>query len=39
MGRRSFLHVFVHGENGADGIEVGGHVTPLSRATMTLDRY
>ena len=39
MGRRSFLHAFVHGENGVDGIEVGGHVTPLSRATMTLDQF
>jgi len=39
MGRRSFLHAFVHGENGADGIEVGGHVTPLARATMSLDRF
>lgn len=38
MGRRSFLHVLVHGERGASGIEVGGHVTPLARATMTLDR-
>ena len=36
MGRRSFLHVLVHGENGRDGIDVGGHVRPLSRATMTL---
>jgi trans-2,3-dihydro-3-hydroxyanthranilate isomerase len=38
MRRRSFLHVLVHGEGGADGIEVGGHVTPVTRATMTLDR-
>src|ERR1700682_5926908 len=38
MRRRSFLHVLVHGDGGADGIEVGGHVTALSRATMTLDR-
>jgi trans-2,3-dihydro-3-hydroxyanthranilate isomerase len=38
MGRRSFLHVLVHGERGASGIEVGGHVTPLAHATMTLDR-
>jgi trans-2,3-dihydro-3-hydroxyanthranilate isomerase len=36
MGRRSFLHVLVHGENGRDGIEVGGYVTPLVEATMTL---
>jgi trans-2,3-dihydro-3-hydroxyanthranilate isomerase len=36
MGRRSLLHILVHGENGADGIEVGGYVTPLVEATMTL---
>ncbi|HMV48822.1 MAG TPA: PhzF family phenazine biosynthesis protein [Blastocatellia bacterium] len=34
MGRRSFLHVQLHGEGGADGIEVGGYVTPLVEATM-----
>jgi trans-2,3-dihydro-3-hydroxyanthranilate isomerase len=38
MRRRSFLHVLVHGEGGVDGIEVGGHVTAVTRATMTLDR-
>jgi trans-2,3-dihydro-3-hydroxyanthranilate isomerase len=38
MQRRSFLHVLVHGDGGADGIEVGGQVTALARATMTLDR-
>jgi trans-2,3-dihydro-3-hydroxyanthranilate isomerase len=36
MGRRSILHVLIHGENGVDGIEVGGYVTPLVEATMTL---
>jgi trans-2,3-dihydro-3-hydroxyanthranilate isomerase len=36
MGRRSLLHVHVRGENGADGIDVGGFVTPLVEATMTL---
>jgi trans-2,3-dihydro-3-hydroxyanthranilate isomerase len=36
MGRRSLLHVLIHGENGKDGIEVGGYVTPLVEATMTL---
>jgi trans-2,3-dihydro-3-hydroxyanthranilate isomerase len=36
MGRRSFLHVLVHGHHGADGIDVGGYVTPLVEATMTL---
>ncbi len=36
MGRRSLLHVLIHGENGREGIEVGGYVTPLTRAVMTL---
>lgn len=36
MGRRSLLHVRIHGENGARGIEVGGHVTPLATASMKL---
>ena len=36
MGRRSLLHVCIHGENGADGIDVGGFVTPLTVATMRL---
>jgi trans-2,3-dihydro-3-hydroxyanthranilate isomerase len=36
MGRRSFLHVHVRGESGGDGIEVGGHVTPLVTAAMRL---
>lgn len=35
MKRRSLLHVFVHGDHGAGGIEVGGHVVPVVRATMT----
>ncbi len=35
MGRRSLLHVLIHGENGTDGIDVGGHITPLVDATMT----
>jgi trans-2,3-dihydro-3-hydroxyanthranilate isomerase len=34
MDRRSFLHVHVRGDNGAEGIDVGGHVTPVSVATM-----
>lgn len=34
MGRRSFLHVCIQGENGTDGIDVGGYVTPLVEATM-----
>lgn len=36
MGRRSILHVLVRGERGKDGIEVGGHVTPLTQAVLTL---
>jgi trans-2,3-dihydro-3-hydroxyanthranilate isomerase len=36
MGRRSLLHVLIHGEQGMDGIEVGGYVTPLVEARMTL---
>ncbi len=37
MGRRSILHVHIRGERGADGIDVGGYVTPLVRAIMQLD--
>ncbi len=37
MGRRSFLHVEIQGEQGADGIYVGGHVTPMAEGVMTLD--
>ncbi|MDB5072020.1 MAG: Phenazine biosynthesis PhzC/PhzF protein [Candidatus Eremiobacteraeota bacterium] len=37
MGRRSLLHVLVRGERGATAIEVGGHVAPLARATLTLE--
>lgn len=36
MGRRSILHVHIHGEQGADAIDVGGYVTPIIEATMTL---
>lgn len=36
MGRRSLLHVLINGDQGADGIEIGGHVAPLVEATMTL---
>jgi len=36
MGRRSLLHVHIRGEMGKDGIDVGGQVRPLVRATMTL---
>lgn len=34
MGRRSVLHVCLHGQDGRMGIDVGGYVTPLSDATM-----
>jgi trans-2,3-dihydro-3-hydroxyanthranilate isomerase len=36
MGRRSLLHVEVHGESAANGIYVGGYVTPIVEAVMTL---
>jgi PhzF family phenazine biosynthesis protein len=36
MGRRSILHVRIHGESGADGIGVGGNVTPVIEGTITL---
>ena len=35
MGRRSLLHVEIHGDEGADGIDVGGYVTPIVEAVMT----
>jgi trans-2,3-dihydro-3-hydroxyanthranilate isomerase len=36
MGRRSLLHVRIAGKGGADGIFVGGHVTPIAEGVMTL---
>jgi len=36
MGRRSLLHVEVRGKEAADGIYVGGQVTPIVEAVMTL---
>ena len=36
IGRRSILYVQINGEGGANGIEVGGYVTPVIEATMTL---
>jgi trans-2,3-dihydro-3-hydroxyanthranilate isomerase len=36
MGRRSILYVEIHGLRGVDGIDVGGYVTPIAEATMTL---
>jgi trans-2,3-dihydro-3-hydroxyanthranilate isomerase len=37
MGRRSLLHVDIQGENGTDGIYVGGQVTPIIEGLMTLN--
>ena len=36
MGRRSLLHVEVRGKSATDGIYVGGYVTPIVEAVMTL---
>jgi trans-2,3-dihydro-3-hydroxyanthranilate isomerase len=36
MGRRSLLYVHIRGEQGGAGIDVGGYVTPLVEAAMTL---
>jgi len=36
MGRRSILHILVHGANGANGIEVGGYVTPVIEGVLTI---
>jgi trans-2,3-dihydro-3-hydroxyanthranilate isomerase len=36
MGRRSILHVFIDGDRGTNGIDVGGHVAPVATATMLL---
>ncbi len=36
MGRRSILHIQIHGEQGRGGIEVGGYVTPIASAVMRL---
>ena len=36
MGRRSILHVFIDGERGKNGIDVGGHVAAVATATMEL---
>ena len=35
LGRRSFLHVEIHGDKGADGIDVGGYVTPIIEASIS----
>jgi trans-2,3-dihydro-3-hydroxyanthranilate isomerase len=36
MGRRSLLHVYVHGKLGVDGIEIGGNVAEVATAAMRL---
>jgi trans-2,3-dihydro-3-hydroxyanthranilate isomerase len=36
MQRRSILHVRIAGDLGADGIYVGGHVTPVAEGTIKL---
>jgi trans-2,3-dihydro-3-hydroxyanthranilate isomerase len=36
MGRRSLLHIQLNGEQGVDGIEIGGYVSPVANATMNL---
>ncbi len=36
MKRRSILHLRIHGVAGAEGIEVGGNVTPVFEGTLTL---
>ena len=36
MGRRSILYVELHGDRGADGIDVGGYVTPVAEGTLKL---
>jgi trans-2,3-dihydro-3-hydroxyanthranilate isomerase len=36
MGRRSLLYFEISGGEGADRISVGGHVTPVIEAVLTL---
>jgi trans-2,3-dihydro-3-hydroxyanthranilate isomerase len=36
MGRRSILYLHIRGEQGMEGIDIGGHVTPVVEATLTL---
>jgi trans-2,3-dihydro-3-hydroxyanthranilate isomerase len=38
MGRRSLLHVQISGGEGAEAIEIGGYVTPIAEATMTIEQ-
>jgi trans-2,3-dihydro-3-hydroxyanthranilate isomerase len=39
MGRRSFLHVEIQGEQGAHGILVGGHVTSVAEGVVKLNSH
>jgi trans-2,3-dihydro-3-hydroxyanthranilate isomerase len=39
MGRRSLLHAEILGKEAGDGIYVGGHVTPIVEAVMTLSSH
>jgi trans-2,3-dihydro-3-hydroxyanthranilate isomerase len=36
MGRRSLLHVMVHGKNGSDAIEVGGNVRHIATGSINV---
>jgi trans-2,3-dihydro-3-hydroxyanthranilate isomerase len=36
MGRRSILYVEIHGDHGAEGINVGGYVAPFAEGAITL---
>jgi trans-2,3-dihydro-3-hydroxyanthranilate isomerase len=36
MGRRGILYADIRGEQGSDGIDVGGYVTPVAEATMSI---
>jgi len=36
MGRRSILHIRIGGENGSNGIEVGGYVSPVIDGLLTI---
>lgn len=36
MGRRSLLHVYIDGERGKNGIDVGGHVAPVATGRMEI---
>jgi predicted PhzF superfamily epimerase YddE/YHI9 len=36
MGRRSLLHVMVHGTNGSDSIEVGGNARHIATGSINV---